>query len=927
MGKGIRTPTGEVVHLRTSFTVQDKIEAFYTGGDVVLSADGQHLFCACGSAVKILCVATGRVEHSVEEEEDMVTAFSLSPDSEHLVVAWRSLLLRQYNWTNEKCTRSWKGHLGPVLSMAFDPTSTLLATGSSDSSIKVWDCKKQFCTHNFRGSNGMVTLLQFHSDPDALRLFSSAIDCAIRVWDLRTSRCIHVLEGHVSAVTCLGFAGETLLSGGRDKVIHVWDNSTGALKKTFPVFEAVESLVVVPKGLVVVPGELAGEAEVMFATAGDKGVIRLWDASTGQNLHSLQPLTGLTITETPGGSSENPPEGGYTGLLLCSQLGALAGVTYDHNIIFYSLKEPEVLKQFIGYPDEILDMRFIGEGEGHLAVATNSEQVKVFEQSTLSCQLLSGHSGIILCLDSSSPPGGQLLGTSSKDRSIRVWRMGEGARFHCVAIGIGHTHSVGAIALSRLKGSFAVSGSQDCTMKLWSLKSTDKWQEGDQPVRLPVKYTQLAHNKDINSVDVSPNDKLLVSGSQDKTAKLWQVSDGSLLGVFRGHRRGVWSVKFSPVDQCVATSSGDATVKLWAVADFSCVKTFEGHTNSVLKAVFLTRGMQIASSGSDGLIKIWTIKTNECVATLDQHTEKVWSLTPASDGCLLASGGADSLLCLWKDVTEQVETEARVEKEQLILREQELSNLLQSRDFVRAVGVAITLDQPVRVLSILSELLDEGGVEGSFSETILALREDQMHAILKYLNKWNMNAKHSRVAQTVLSLVLKHYSPETLMQVEDIRQTLEGLIPYTERHFQRLSRLQQLSTFVDYTWQCMRLPGDEPSEKVAPASAVTQDDARTRPGLAEIVPVTAPADSTTPGMVGLFVEDRLPEAGLHYHDNSEDHVSHSEDHVTSTNDREVAQEEEPKKTKLRNKARRSLRQRATITSRHQVESYISYFIL
>ena len=75
------------------------------------------------------------------------------------------------------------------------------------------------------------------------------------------------------------------------------------------------------------------------------GVIRLWDASTGQNLHSLQPLTGLTITETPGGSSENPPEGGYTGLLLCSQLGALAGVTYDHNIIFYSLKEPEVLKQ------------------------------------------------------------------------------------------------------------------------------------------------------------------------------------------------------------------------------------------------------------------------------------------------------------------------------------------------------------------------------------------------------------------------------------------------------------------------------------------------------------------------------------------------------------------------------------------------------
>lgn len=82
------------------------------------------------------------------------------------------------------------------------------------------------------------------------------------------------------------------------------------------------------------------------------------------------------------------------------------------------------------------------------------------------------------------------------------------------------------------------------------------------------------------------------------------------------------------------------------------------------------------------------------------------------------------------------------------LREQELSNLLQQKDYVHAVGLAITLDQPFRVLSILSgrtplkallhvlesllwclhlppDLLDEGGEEGRFGETILALREDQ----------------------------------------------------------------------------------------------------------------------------------------------------------------------------------------------------------
>lgn len=84
--------------------------------------------------------------------------------------------------------------------------------------------------------------------------------------------------------------------------------------------------------------------------------------------------------------------------------------------------------------------------------------------------------------------------------------------------------------------------------------------------------------QDVNSVAVSPNDKLLASGSQDRTAKLWSLAgEGTmgLLGVFRGHRRGVWAVCFSPVDQVLATTSADGTTKLWSLQDFSCLKV--GH--------------------------------------------------------------------------------------------------------------------------------------------------------------------------------------------------------------------------------------------------------------------------------------------------------------------------------------------------------------
>jgi U3 small nucleolar RNA-associated protein 13 len=147
--------------------------------------------------------------------------------------------------------------------------------------------------------------------------------------------------------------------------------------------------------------------------------------------------------------------------------------------------------------------------------------------------------------------------------------------------------------------------------------------------------TTKIHDKDINTLDIAPNDKLLASGSQDRTAKLFSITytpkskstpasaQLSLLGTFKGHKRGVWSVKFSPVDQCLATASGDRTIKLWSLADFTCVKTFEGHSNTVLRVDFLTRGMQIASAASDGLVKVWNVKDEECAATLDNHEEKV----------------------------------------------------------------------------------------------------------------------------------------------------------------------------------------------------------------------------------------------------------------------------------------------------------------
>ena len=106
-------------------------------------------------------------------------------------------------------------------------------------------------------------------------------------------------------------------------------------------------------------------------------------------------------------------------------------------------------------------------------------------------------------------------------------------------------------------------------------------------------------------------------------------ADIKLIGTCKGHKRGVWTLRFSKTERILATGSGDKTIKLWNLDDFSCVKTFEGHTNSVLRVDFINAGMQLVSSASDGLVKLWNVRDEECTTTLDNHEDKVRSSWPS----------------------------------------------------------------------------------------------------------------------------------------------------------------------------------------------------------------------------------------------------------------------------------------------------------
>uniref|UniRef100_A0A674DJ30 Transducin beta like 3 n=1 Tax=Salmo trutta TaxID=8032 RepID=A0A674DJ30_SALTR len=771
------------LQFKTNYAVSSTIEPFYKGGKVQISKDEKFIFCTCGTRVNVLQIVTGKIVHSIEQDDqEDITSFALSLDDEILVTASKALLLKQWDWKQAQCTRSWRAiHNVPIASMTFDPTSTLLATGGCDGTIKLWDVVKQYCTHNLKGSSGVVHLVEFHPDISLLQLFSSASDCGIRMWDLRSSQCLCVLQSHYSPVTSLAFTsdGASMVSSGRDKICTVWDLKSRTTRRTVPVYEAVESVVLLPEDEDF--SEIGVKTkEIHFITAGSKGVLRVWDASSARCVFAQ------TLPSAPpaGGSEEGGEEyGDPRSLTYCLPLPSslrLVTVTAEHNILLYQLPSFTTQQQFVGFNDEVLDVKFLGKGDTHIVVATNSSQLKVFELATSSCKILYGHTDTVLSLDVFKK--GSLFVSCAKDKSVRVWRQDpDSGQVCCVAQGCSHGNAVGSITCSRMKESFVVSGSQDCTIKVWDLPETIPETDGDM-FQLNARVTEKAHDKDVNSVAVSPNDKLLVSGSQDRLAKLWSLgapgADLALLGVFRGHRRGVWCVQFSPMDQVLASSSADGSVKLWSLQDFSCLKTFEGHDASVLKLIFVSRGTQLLTSGSDGLVKLWTIKTNECVKTLDAHQDKVWGLHATRKDDRVVTASADSNITVWTV----------------------------SSGPNRLTNVVFPLAQLlVFLLKVTTCYLE------SYVRITTGIDKTSM---LRYCAVWNTNARSCLDAQAVIQVMLTHLSPEELLQYQGARAHLEGLIPYTERHMQRIGRLLQASMFLDYMWQKMRVTGAPASPSV-----------------------------------------------------------------------------------------------------------------
>jgi WD40 repeat protein/transcriptional regulator with XRE-family HTH domain len=517
-----------------------------------------------------------------------------------------------------------------VLSVAISPDGKLLAAGTLDGAIWLWDTANGELQSVCRDGEANWVCWSVAFSPDGTILAGGSEDWHIRLWSVQRGELLTTLRGHTSWVYSVAFSadGSLLASGSHDRTIRLWDVANVAKAECVQVLDLEKTCVDSEKTRV--KAVRFSPSGTLLASGSEDGTIRLWDTSS------------LAPDQKP--LKEWHADNGTVFSLRFSPDGRiLASGGEDRIVYLWDVESGKRISSFKGHTDRILSIAFSREGD-MLASGSEDQTIRLWRVKNGECfRVLQDHNDRVWSVMFS--PVEDTLVSGGIDHTIHFWDVSQG---RCLKIRTlqGYANSIRSVAFNA-QGELLAGGSDDHSIYLWPV---------DQKQHVNGLRKRLyGHTNLIWSVSFSPTAEVLVSGGDDKVIRLWDVKKGELVQEFVGHSTWVRSISFSPDGKLLASSSVGKTIRIWDVEWGKYLYTLRGHANRVKSVAFSPDGNLLASASDDHTIRLWKINAvrGELDKILEGHEKHVWTVAFSPDGKLLASGGDDGTIRLWRVSTRQ----------------------------------------------------------------------------------------------------------------------------------------------------------------------------------------------------------------------------------------------------------------------------------